>query len=87
MTASGESRGGRSTRSAVPGRVRHWRSAGVAAARKTAWYFSSILGGQDYQRYVTHLQRNHPSCEIPTEREYWRTRYADADKNPTNRCC
>jgi uncharacterized short protein YbdD (DUF466 family) len=62
-------------------------SACSAAVRKAGWLFNSILGGHDYQRYVAHLQRNHPGCEIPSEREYWRSRHADADNNPTNRCC
>ncbi|WP_369797489.1 YbdD/YjiX family protein [Nocardia sp. CNY236] len=51
------------------------------------WWFDSILGGRDYQRYAEHLRRRHPGCEIPSEREYWRQRYAEADRNPTNRCC
>ncbi|WP_373281148.1 YbdD/YjiX family protein [Nocardia araoensis] len=51
------------------------------------WYFDSILGGQDYQRYVEHLRREHPDCAVPTEREYWRQRHAEADRNPANRCC
>ncbi|MEV6326040.1 YbdD/YjiX family protein [Nocardia sp. NPDC051787] len=50
-------------------------------------WFDSVLGGQDYQRYVTHLRRNHQACEIPSEREYWRARHAAADRNPANRCC
>ncbi|WP_417629269.1 YbdD/YjiX family protein [Nocardia lasii] len=50
------------------------------------WY-SAINGGQDYQRYVAHHRRNHPDDPVPTVREYWRERYADADRNPTNRCC
>ncbi|GAA1584398.1 hypothetical protein GCM10009764_04090 [Nocardia ninae] len=80
-------RDGRSTRSAVPRRLRDAGNACVTALRKVVWYFDSILGGQDYRRYVDHLARNHPGCEVPTEREYWRTRHADADNNPTNRCC
>ncbi|WP_405161013.1 YbdD/YjiX family protein [Nocardia sp. NBC_01499] len=66
------------------------RAAGSACAttvRTVGWWFNSILGGQDYQRYVDHLARSHPGCVVPTEREYWRARHADADNNPTNRCC
>ncbi|MEV6340653.1 YbdD/YjiX family protein [Nocardia vinacea] len=60
----------------------------LASAFWTAvWWFDSVLGGQDYQRYVAHLRRNHPHCEIPAEREYWRSRHAAADRNPANRCC
>nr|WP_308165464.1 YbdD/YjiX family protein [Nocardia noduli] len=51
------------------------------------WWVDSVLGGQDYRRYVEHLRRNHPGREIPTERDYWRDRYAEADRNPQNRCC
>nr|WP_280429029.1 YbdD/YjiX family protein [Nocardia brasiliensis] len=67
--------------------MRTARNACAAAVRNIGWWFNSILGGQDYQRYVAHLTRNHPGCAIPTEREYWRIRHADADSNPQNRCC
>ncbi|MEV5833871.1 YbdD/YjiX family protein [Nocardia sp. NPDC052112] len=59
----------------------------AAKVRAFASWFNAVLGGQDYQRYVDHLQRNHPSREIPSEREYWRRRHADADTSPQNRCC
>ncbi|MGW4325632.1 YbdD/YjiX family protein [Nocardia sp. NPDC004573] len=55
--------------------------------RAGVWWFDSILGGRDYQRYVEHLRRRHPDRAVPTEREYWRQRHAEADRNPTNRCC
>lgn len=55
--------------------------------RAGVWWFDSILGGRDYQRYVEHLRRRHPDRPVPTEREYWRQRHAEADRNPTNRCC
>ncbi|AHK29727.1 hypothetical protein Rwratislav_01167 [Rhodococcus wratislaviensis IFP 2016] len=45
------------------------------------------MGDHDYSRYVEHLRRNHPDAEVPTEREYWKARYADADANPGARCC
>ncbi|MEC3916754.1 YbdD/YjiX family protein [Nocardia sp. CDC160] len=51
------------------------------------WWFNSILGGNDYQRYVQHLRLRHPGCEIPSERDYWRDRHAAATRNPGNRCC
>ncbi|MBF6339495.1 YbdD/YjiX family protein [Nocardia abscessus] len=55
--------------------------------RAGVWWFDSILGGQDYRRYVEHLRRRHPDRPVPTEREYWRQRHAEADRNPANRCC
>ncbi|MGN2636037.1 YbdD/YjiX family protein [Nocardia takedensis] len=57
------------------------------AARGVTWWFSSVLGGQDYRRYVEHLRRRHPGRPIPSEREYWRERWAEADRNPQQRCC
>lgn len=58
-----------------------------AAARGVAWWYSAINGGQDYQRYVEHLRRVHPGATVPSVKEYWRERYAEADRTPTNRCC
>ncbi|MEV0299255.1 YbdD/YjiX family protein [Nocardia sp. NPDC050710] len=80
MTEPVVPQGGRSTGPAALRRIRD-------GAKTAVWWFDSVLGGQDYQRYVDHLRRNHPGCAIPTEREYWRNRHADADRNPTNRCC
>ncbi|MBC7304206.1 MAG: YbdD/YjiX family protein [Nocardia sp.] len=67
-------------RTGVLGRV--W-----AGAQGIARWYSAINGGQDYQRYVDHRRRNHPGAPVPSVRDYWRERYAEADRNPTNRCC
>lgn len=80
MTRPRMARGGRFTGSAALRRVRD-------GAKTVIWWVDSILGGQDYRRYVDHLRRAHPGREIPTERDYWRDRYAEADRNPQNRCC
>ncbi|MBF6226342.1 YbdD/YjiX family protein [Nocardia abscessus] len=76
-------------RSARPVGARLRRAARVCrhGFRAGVWWFNSILGGQDYQRYVEHLRRRHPDRAVPTEREYWRQRHAEADRNPANRCC
>ncbi|WP_442790162.1 YbdD/YjiX family protein [Nocardia sp. CDC153] len=66
------------------------RSAGLAlvrALKALVWWFNSILGGNDYRRYVQHLRLRHPGCEIPSERDYWRDRHDAAARNPGNRCC
>jgi uncharacterized short protein YbdD (DUF466 family) len=55
--------------------------------RGIARWYSAINGGQDYQRYVNHLRRTHPEAPVPSVRDYWRERYAEAERNPTNRCC
>ncbi|WP_433682890.1 YbdD/YjiX family protein [Nocardia sp. CA-119907] len=87
LTAAAQPSDGRSPRPAVIRRLRTAGSAGATTVRAVGSWFNAVLGGQDYQRYVDHLQRNHPGCEIPSEREYWRRRHADADSNPQNRCC
>lgn len=51
------------------------------------WYVGELMGDNDYARYVAHLSRNHPERAVPTEREYWRSRYAEQDANPGARCC
>ncbi|WP_063712642.1 YbdD/YjiX family protein [Nocardia concava] len=66
------------------------RTAGLAlvrALKAIVWWFNSILGGNDYQRYVQHQRLHHPGCEIRSERDYWRDRHDAATKNPGNRCC
>lgn len=59
----------------------------AARGRTVRWWIGALMGDHDYARYVAHLERLHPGAEIPTEREYWRTRYAAADANPGARCC
>ncbi len=59
----------------------------VRGARAMVWYMNSILGGEDYARYVEHLRRNHPDRPLPSEREYWRDRHDAAARNPGTRCC
>ncbi|MBO0883137.1 MAG: YbdD/YjiX family protein [Mycobacterium sp.] len=57
------------------------------AAKAVLWWFDSVLGGQDYQRYTAHMRRVHPDRPVPSEREYWRERFAEVDRNPSTRCC
>lgn len=51
------------------------------------WYFGELMGDHDYKKYVAHLQAHHPGQQVPSEREYWRARYAEQDANPGARCC
>jgi uncharacterized short protein YbdD (DUF466 family) len=59
----------------------------LKVVRGVRWWVSSVMGDNAYARYVEHLARNHPGKAPPTEREYWRTRYAEADLHPSARCC
>ena len=77
VAASGSS--GRGDRSAL--------EAVLTVARGIRWWVSSVMGDNAYARYTDHLARTHPDDPVPTEREYWRQRYADAEANPSARCC
>ena len=51
------------------------------------WYWRGVTGADAYERYVDHLRRTHPGAPTPTERDFWRQKYADQERNPTSRCC
>ncbi|MRH86608.1 putative selenoprotein [Nocardia sp. SYP-A9097] len=76
-----------STAPSTAGLLRTAGRAVVRAIRAVIWWFNSILGGNDYQRYVQHLQLRHPDASVPSERDYWRDRHDAAARNPANRCC
>ena len=63
----------------------------LASARRTAsvvrWYWRGITGADAYERYVDHLRRTHPDSPIPSEKQFWRDKYAEMERNPTTRCC
>lgn len=50
-------------------------------------YLGAIMGEHDYRNYVAYLKTHHPSAPIPTEREYWRNRWAEQELSPQGRCC
>jgi len=47
----------------------------------------AVLGVPDYERYVRHLRLHHPTCEVPTRREFERERLAARYERPGSRCC
>ena len=51
------------------------------------WWLTSVMGDHDYERYVEHATRTHPDSPVMTEREYWRRRHDEQDRNPGARCC
>lgn len=59
----------------------------VTIARNVWWYMGELVGDHDYEKYVAHMQANHPGCEIPSKKQFWRDRYRDQDANPGTRCC
>ncbi|WP_226345284.1 YbdD/YjiX family protein [Agilicoccus flavus] len=63
----------------------------LGRARRVAsslrWYVRGVVGEDAYDRYVAHLRATHPDAPIPTEREFWREKYAEQERNPKTRCC
>lgn len=57
------------------------------AGRDLRWYVHSIMGDNAYQHYVAHQRVHHPEEPVPTEREFWIARHAEAEANPKTRCC
>lgn len=61
--------------------------ASVRVVRGIRWYVANLMGDSAYATYVAHQRRRHPDAPVPTEREFWRQRMADQDRNPGARCC
>ncbi len=66
--------------------TRGWRAVG-SAGRGIRWYMSNLMGDSAYAPYVAHHRRHHPDVAPPTEREFWRQKMDDQDRNPGARCC
>lgn len=55
---------------------------------QSCWrYLGEIMGERDYEKYVAYLRKTQPCTPIPTEKEYWKMRWSDAERNPQGRCC
>lgn len=59
----------------------------LRAARAVHWYITSLMGDNAYATYLAHQRRTHPGVEPLTERQFWRQRMDDQDRNPGARCC
>lgn len=55
--------------------------------RGIRWYMTTLMGDTAYATYVTHHRREHPGEEPMTERQFWRQKMDDQDRNPGARCC
>ena len=53
-------------------------------ARGIAWYWGTLMGDTDYQRYLEYRGRAHPGEPVLSEGNYWRERYR---ADPGARCC
>ncbi len=58
-----------------------------ARAQRIIAVVRRIIGVPDYQVYVSHMQRHHPTCTPMDERTFERERLADKYSRPGSRCC
>lgn len=58
-----------------------------AAWRGIRWYMTSLMGDNAYATYLAHHKRHHPGVAPLSERQFWRERMDDQDRNPGARCC
>jgi uncharacterized short protein YbdD (DUF466 family) len=67
-------------RAGAAGALRGWRA--------VAWYVRDLMGDNAYRVYLEHHHRHHGPDHPPlTEREFWRQRMDEQDRNPGARCC
>ncbi|MDF2989582.1 MAG: putative small protein [Microbacterium sp.] len=55
--------------------------------RGIRWYVTTLMGDRAYDVYVAHHRAHHPDDAPLTERQFWRQRAAEQDRNPGARCC
>ena len=69
------------------------RAAPMRAANRLVggvrWYVRELMDESAYDRYVTHVRRNHPDAEVPSRRDFERLRTARQEADPRQgfRCC
>ena len=61
--------------------------AAARVGRGIRWYMTTLMGDTAYATYVAHHRRHHPDEDPMTERQFWRQRMDDQDRNPGARCC
>ncbi|WP_336641069.1 YbdD/YjiX family protein [Microbacterium sp. USHLN272] len=72
---------------AVPTPLRALIGAAARVGRGIRWYMTTLMGDTAYATYVAHHRRHHPDEDPMTERQFWRQRMDDQDRNPGARCC
>ena len=72
---------------ARPARVTGGLGAVGSAWHGLRWWWRGVTGADAYERYAAHLRATHPEAPVPSEREFWREKYADQERSPTTRCC
>ncbi|SMO41172.1 YbdD/YjiX family protein [Propioniciclava tarda] len=53
----------------------------------TTQFLKGISGLDAYERYLRHQAAHHPDAAVLGEADFWRSRWANEEKNPKARCC
>ena len=67
--------------------LRTFARAAGRVGRGIRWYMTTLMGDTAYATNVAHHGRVHPGEEPLTERQFWRQKMDDQDRNPGARCC
>jgi uncharacterized short protein YbdD (DUF466 family) len=55
--------------------------------RALLWWVRGVLGDHAYDQYLAHHRRSGHAGPPMTEREFWRARADNQERNPQGRCC
>lgn len=55
--------------------------------REVRRFARGIMGSDAYDKYLTHHRVTGCTHAPLSEREFWREKYAEEDRNPQGRCC
>lgn len=58
-----------------------------AFLREVRRFARGIMGSDAYDKYLTHHRVTGRTHAPLSEREFWREKYAEEDRNPQGRCC
>lgn len=76
------------TRSAADARARVGTRERISEVlREVRRIARGILGSDAYDTYLTHHRVTGCAHAPLSEREFWRVKYAEEDRNPRGRCC
>ncbi|MFF0911809.1 YbdD/YjiX family protein [Microbacterium enclense] len=71
----------------APGPLARLAAGAAAAGRGLRWYVTTLMGDRAYDVYVAHHRAHHPDEPPVTERQFWRQRTDEQERNPGARCC
>lgn len=59
----------------------------TGALRELRWWWAGVIGADAYERYLEHHRRTHAEQRPMSEREFWRDKTDELERNPKSRCC